>query len=95
MINPLPPTAPPTATTPDARIQKTAQDFTASALAALLAPIFGSVDETGGQFGGGAGEAAFRPMLVQEYATALARQGGLGLTAAVAHSLLQLQESKP
>ena len=95
MINPLPATIPHSGAMPDARVQKTAEDFTASALAALLAPIFGSVDETGGQFGGGAGEAAFRPMLVQEYATELARQGGLGLTADVAHSVLQMQESKP
>jgi Rod binding domain-containing protein len=75
-----------------ARVTQAAEDFTATSLAALLAPMFDTLDPQGGFFGGGAGEAAFRPMLVQQYAASIARQGGLGLTASVTQALLRLQE---
>jgi Rod binding domain-containing protein len=78
-----------------ARVARAAQDFTATSLAALLAPMFDTLDPKGGFFGGGAGEEAFRPMLVQQYAASLARQGGLGLTTTVTEALLRLQEKTP
>ena len=77
----------------DARLEKSAQDFTAVALGEMLAPMFDTLDQTGGTFGGG-GEAAFRPMLVQEFAKTIARQGGFGLTEQVAKAMLALQEKR-
>jgi peptidoglycan hydrolase FlgJ len=76
----------------DAKLEKSAQDFTAMALGEMLAPMFDTLDQTGGTFGGGGGEAAFRPMLVQEFAKTIARQGGFGLTEQVAKAMLALQE---
>jgi Rod binding domain-containing protein len=78
----------------DARLEKSAQDFTAVALGEMLAPMFDTLDQTGGTFGGGGGEAAFRPMLVQEFAKTIARQGGFGLTEQVAKAMLALQEKR-
>lgn len=82
------------ASTVPARIQKAAADFTAVALNEMLAPMFDTLDATGGEFGGGAGEAAFRPLLINEFAKSLAASGGLGLTEAVASAMLKLQETK-
>ena len=85
---------PGTAAPDDAKIQKSAQDFTAVALGEMLAPMFDTLDQTGGTFGGGGGEAAFRPMLVQEFAKSIAGQGGFGLTEQVAKAMLALQEKR-
>jgi Rod binding domain-containing protein len=84
------------AKTPDAaaQIRQKAVEFTAVALGELLAPMFDTLAQDGGTFGGGQGEAAFRPMLVQQMAEGLAHQGGLGLTATVTQAMLRLQESK-
>jgi peptidoglycan hydrolase FlgJ len=78
----------------DAKVQKSAEDFTAVALGEMLTPMFDTMDATGGNFGGGGGEAAWKPMLVQEFAKAMAHQGGLGLTTQVAKAMLALQEKR-
>jgi peptidoglycan hydrolase FlgJ len=85
------------ATAPDAgaKLRKTAEDFTANALGEMLAPMFSTLDESGGTFGGGPGESAWRPMMVQEFAKSMAHHGGMGLTASVTEALLRLQEKKP
>ena len=49
-----------------AKTARAAQDFEAMALGQLLAPMFDTVDTAHGPFGGGAGEEAFKPMLVSE-----------------------------
>jgi len=90
---PAPPVADRAAIPP--RIAKAAEDFTAVALNDMLSPMFTDVDASGGLLGGGAGEAAFRPMVINEFAKSLAHQGGLGLTQAVADAMLRLQETKP
>jgi Rod binding domain-containing protein len=75
-----------------ARVAKAAQDFTAVALGELLKPIFETTDKSTDLFGGGQGEQAWRPMMVDEIAKSIARQGGLGLSAPVAQAMLQMQE---
>jgi Rod binding domain-containing protein len=67
--------------TPEAR-RRAAQDFEGQVLGVLLQPLFAGL-ETKGPFTGGAGEAQWRPLLVQELGAAIARGGGLGLAAAV------------
>jgi Rod binding domain-containing protein len=47
---------------------------------------------TDGEFGGGEGEAMFRPLLLDEYGKQLTAQGGFGLSQAVTRQLLQAQE---
>lgn len=77
-----------------AKIWKAAQDFEAMALGALLSPIFDTVDSAHGPFGGGDGEAAWRPMMTQEIARHVAAHGGLGLAAPVFRQMLRMQEGR-
>lgn len=74
------------------RITKAARDFEAMALGQLLAPMFQTVDGSKGPFGGGDGEAAWRPMLTQELARHMADHGGVGLARPVLLQLLRQQE---
>ncbi|MFL5257840.1 MAG: rod-binding protein [Rhodopila sp.] len=77
-----------------ARIAKAAQDFEAMAIGQLLQPMFDTVNTAKSAFGGGAGEEAWRPMLVQEIAKQMAAHGGLGLAKPVYDAMLRMQESK-
>jgi Rod binding domain-containing protein len=72
-----------------------AQDFEAMALGELLAPMFDSVDNAHGLFGGGDAEATWRPMLTQQIARQIAAAGGIGLAAPVFRQMLQMQEAAP
>ena len=69
-----------------------AQRFEASAIGALLQPMFDTVGA--GAFGGGEAEAAWRPTMVAEMAKHIANHGGLGLAAPVMRQMLILQEGK-
>lgn len=77
---------------PDA-IRKTAEDFEAVFISELLAPIFEHL-ETDQLGGGGEGERAFRPLLVQEYAKEFVKAGGIGVADAVTRELLRLQAAQ-
>jgi Rod binding domain-containing protein len=77
-----------------AKAAKAAQDFEAMALGQMLAPMFDTVDTAHGAFGGGAGEEAFRPMLVNEMAKHVAAHGGLGLAAPTLAQMLRTQEAR-
>lgn len=76
-----------------ARVWRAAQDFEALAIGQFLQPMFATADMADSPFGGGTGEATWRPMLTEEIARALARHGGLGLAAPVYHQMLRLQEA--
>ena len=86
MLSPLlPPLSTPSLTAavsppaaPDLRTAKAARAFEAMALSALLQPMFEGLGK-GGPFGGGAAEAMWRPLLVNEIARAIAEAGGLGI----------------
>ena len=95
-MTPLPPAASAASTLPPEQVQKVqraAQEFEAMALNQLLAPIFETVDGSKGPFGGGPGEAAWKPMMVTELAKAMARQGGLGLAGPIMQQMLRMQEA--
>jgi Rod binding domain-containing protein len=77
-----------------ANLWKSAQDFEAMTLGALLQPMFDTVDTAHGLFGGGDGEATWRPMLTQEIAKTMTQAGGLGLAMPVYRQMLQAQEAK-
>ncbi len=76
------------------RIQKAAQDFDAMALGQMLAPIFDTVEQSKGLFGGGDDEAAWKPLMVTEMAKHIAAHGGLGLARPVMQQMLRMQEAK-
>ena len=71
-------------------IRRTAESFEAMFLAQMLSPMFDGLS-TDGEFGGGAGERAFRPMLIEEYGRAIMRAGGVGIADAVAREMMRLQ----
>nr|WP_255574953.1 rod-binding protein [Caldovatus aquaticus] len=56
--------------------------------------MFDTLDTARGLLGGGAGEAQWRPMLVDAYAAAIAHAGGLGIAEAVHRALLAAQETR-
>jgi flagellar protein FlgJ len=95
----LPPAAPaapqtvkrPSATADTATIAKSAHDFEAMAIGQLLQPMFDTVDTAHNKFGGGAGEQAWKPMLVQEFAKQIGAHGGLGLAKPVYDAMIRMQ----
>ena len=62
------------------------------AIGQLLAPMFETVDTAHSAFGGGAAEAAWRPMMVDAIGKQIAAHGGLGLAAPVFAAMLRAQE---
>ena len=87
--------APATRTLSPAEIAKTrqaAQDFEAMALGEMLQPMFKTVDTSKGLFGGGQGEATWKPMMVDEMAKTIAHAGGLGIGEAIFQQMLRTQE---
>jgi Rod binding domain-containing protein len=73
-----------------AKIAKTAKDFEASFITAMLQPMFDSVN-TAPPFGGGAGEAAFKSFMVHAIAEQTAKSGGIGLAPAIQREMLKMQ----
>jgi Rod binding domain-containing protein len=70
--------------------RRVAEEFEAVFLAEMLAPMFDNLD-TEGLGGGGAGERMFRPMLVEQYAKAIAQAGGVGIADSVMTEILRMQ----
>ena len=92
---PLPAVSRPIQSANPAKIGKSAKDFEAMAIGQLLQPMFNTVDTAHDCFGGGPGEEAWKPMLVQEFAKQIANHGGLGLAKPVYEAMLRMQEVKP
>ena len=74
------------------RLRQASRDFEAQVLGALMQPMFEGLGPSGA-FGGGTGEAQWRPMLVAEYGRAIARAGGLGLADSVLATLQRMQQT--
>jgi flagellar protein FlgJ len=92
---PLPAVSRPMQSADPAKIAKSAKDFEAMAIGQLLQPMFDTVDTAHDLFGGGPGEEAWKPMLVQEFAKQIANHGGLGLAKPVYDAMMRMQEVKP
>lgn len=73
-----------------AEAEAVAQQFERMFIAEMLQPMFSGI-ETDGPFGGGTGEDVFRPMLLDQYADAVAKAGGVGIADAVLKEILRLQ----
>jgi flagellar protein FlgJ len=78
-----------------AKIAKAAGAFEAMAIGQLLQPMFDTVDTAKKGFSGGAGEEAWKPMLVQAFATKIAAHGGLGLAKPIYDAMLRAQQAHP
>ena len=83
------------ASAPDRAVQlrKAATEFEAVAIGEMLAPMFETVDTAHGPFGGGEGEAAWRPMMIQAIGKQMAQHGGLGLADSIYRTLMRVQET--
>ena len=80
---------------PDRAVQlrKAATEFEAVAIGEMLAPMFETVDTAHGLFGGGEGESAWRPMMIQAIGRQMAQHGGLGLADSIYRTLMRAQET--
>lgn len=70
--------------------EQVAQQFERMFIAEMLAPMFQGL-ETDGPFGGGNAESTFRPMLIDQYADAIAKGGGVGIADSVLKEILRMQ----
>ena len=70
-----------------------AQALEATFLSEMLG--YAGVGETATSFGGGVGEEQFESFLRQEQATAIVRQGGLGLAESLFHALTERANDRP
>jgi peptidoglycan hydrolase FlgJ len=89
------PILPATSTLPPektAKVWQAARDFEAMAIGQLLQPMFDTVDTAHSAFGGGEGEAAWRPMLIDAIGKQMAANGGIGLAVPVFNAMLHAQE---
>lgn len=74
-----------------AQAKRAAQNFEAQFLSQMVEHMFTGI-ESDGMFGGGQGEEMFRSMMYDEFGKILARNGGVGIAAAVQRDLLKAQE---
>jgi peptidoglycan hydrolase FlgJ len=88
--------APPPSADPDApldpKIWQAAQKFEAMAIGQMLAPMFNTVDLSKTKFGGGQGESAFQPMMIDAIGKQMAAHGGFGLAQPIYAAMLRAQE---
>jgi flagellar protein FlgJ len=84
--------APPVAAT-DSKVWQAAQKFEQMAVGQLLTPMFSTIDLSKDPFGGGDGEAAWQPMMIDALAKQIEARGGLGLAQPIYAEMLRLQES--
>lgn len=82
--------AAPTGKAPDP-IRKVAEEYEGIFLSNLMETMFANL-ETDGPFGGGQAEKMYQSMMVQEYGSAISKNGGVGIADAIARDLLALQE---
>ena len=74
-------------------IDRISKEFERMTLSQLLSFANTDNDISDSIFGGGAGERAFQPFLMDEYAKGFADNGGVGIAAAVRAEILKIQEA--
>lgn len=75
-----------------ARIDKTAKDYEAGFVTAMLESMFAGV-KTNKMFGGGSAEDMYRSLMNQEYGKAVAERGSLGIADTIKREMLRMQEA--
>lgn len=91
---PAPKPTVPTSGRDPAAMAAAARAFEAVFIGQMLAPMFDTVNTARGPFGGGAGEEAWKPLLVDAVAKQIAAAGGFGFAAAVQREMLRMQEAR-
>jgi flagellar protein FlgJ len=76
----------------DPKIWQAAQKFEAMAIGQMLAPMFATVDVSKSKFGGGQGEAAWQPMMIDAIGKQMEAHGGFGLAQPIYAAMLRAQE---
>ena len=71
-----------------------ATEFESVFLTEMLQPMFEGLS-TDGLGGGGQGEEMFRPMLIQQYADAISKGGGIGIAAHILAELNRMHATAP
>jgi Rod binding domain-containing protein len=76
-----------------AQIDKTAKEYEAGFVSAMLESMFAGV-KTNKMFGGGSAEGMYRSLLNQEYGKVVAQRGSLGIADAIKREMMHLQEAQ-
>ena len=74
-------------------MRRAAEEFESVFLSEMLGPMFEGID-TEGLGGGGMGEQIFRPMLIERYAEAIGRAGGVGIADSVVREFMRMQAAQ-
>jgi flagellar protein FlgJ len=74
-------------------LRRAAEEFESVFLSEMLGPMFEGID-TEGLGGGGMGEQIFRPMLIERYAEAIGRAGGVGIADSVVREFMRMQAAQ-
>ena len=74
-----------------AQIEKTAKDYEAGFVGAMLESMFAGI-KTDKMFGGGSGEDMYRSLMTQEYGKAIAERGTLGIADSIKSAMIRMQE---
>ena len=75
------------------KLRKQAVELEGVFLNTLMKEMFSSIDTSEESFGGGFAEETWRGMQAEQFATALADKGGIGLADNLMSDLLRLQEA--
>lgn len=75
-----------------AQIDKTAKDYEAGFVGAMLESMFAGI-KTNKMFGGGSAEDMYRSLMTQEYGKAVAARGTLGIADTIKREMLRMQEA--
>jgi Rod binding domain-containing protein len=75
-----------------AQIDKTAKDYEAGFVGAMLESMFAGI-KTNKMYGGGSAEDMYRSLMTQEYGKAVAARGTLGIADTIKREMLRMQEA--
>ncbi len=78
-----------------ARLHQQAKDLEGVFLTSLMKEMFSSIKTDDQNFGGGFAEETWRGMQAEQFAGAMAEQGGIGLADQLMPTLLRMQEAAP
>jgi len=76
-----------------AKLHQQAKDLEGVFINTLMKEMFSSIKTDDSSFGGGFGEETWRGMQAEQFANAMADQGGLGLADQLMPTLLKMQEA--
>ena len=79
---------------PLAKMRAQAEELEGVFLNTLMSQLFSSIETDEGMGGGGFAEETWRSMQSEQYASAMAETGGIGLADQLVSELMKLQEAK-